>query len=174
MIEIWKDILGYEGSYQASSFGEIKSLCYNGKITPSIIQKILYLSSNNIPVKEISEKLKIHIVTIYKIRSHPNNYLHKDKILKPMKDTGGYLQVCLYKSSIRSYKLIHHLILETFVGQKPFPKAVCRHLDGNKLNNTILNLEWGTYSENIQDSIFHKTFKKAIKKQIKQKKHYRN
>lgn len=28
--EIWKDILGWEGRYQASNLGNIRSLCYNG------------------------------------------------------------------------------------------------------------------------------------------------
>ena len=38
--EIWKDIPGYEGSYQASTFGRIKSLNYRGKIGEEVICKL--------------------------------------------------------------------------------------------------------------------------------------
>ena len=52
--------------------------------------------------------------------------------------------------------LIHRLVLETFIG--PCPEGeVCRHLDGDKRNNSLNNLCWGTLKENTQDAIRHGT-----------------
>lgn len=48
------------------------------------------------------------------------------------------------------------LILLSFVG--PCPSGMqCRHLDGDKKNNHLSNLKWGTPKENIQDAIQHGT-----------------
>jgi hypothetical protein len=54
-------------------------------------------------------------------------------------------------------KLVHRLVLETYIG--PCPDGMeCRHLDGNPLNNNLSNLRWGTKSENVRDAINHGTF----------------
>ncbi len=56
----------------------------------------------------------------------------------------------------RTYRFIHQLVLETFVG--PCPQGmICRHLDGNKTNNRVENLCWGTSLENAQDKFIHGT-----------------
>ncbi len=45
---------------------------------------------------------------------------------------------------------MHRLVLEAFVG--PCPEGMqCRHLDGNRSNNHIDNLAWGTPKENCAD-----------------------
>lgn len=51
---------------------------------------------------------------------------------------------------------IHTLVLEAFVGPRP-NGLECRHLDGNKLNNHISNLSWGTHLENANDKHSHGT-----------------
>lgn len=51
---------------------------------------------------------------------------------------------------------IHRLLLETFVG--PCPEGMeCRHLDGNRLNNSLENLCWDTHFRNNQDKVLHGT-----------------
>jgi len=68
----------------------------------------------------------------------------------------GYLKVSLYKQKLCFQKTIHRLVLETFVGT--CPKGMqCRHLDGNRQNNKLENLCWGTVLENRFDSIRHGT-----------------
>jgi len=79
------------------------------------------------------------------------------KILKQRLTHNGYLYVRLSKNGLGTIKNIHVLMLEAFIGPRPI-NCVCRHLDGNKLNNNINNLRWGTRSENAQDSIKHGTF----------------
>ena len=81
----------------------------------------------------------------------------KERILIPRKNKNGYLYMSLYKSNNRKLFSIHQLMLEAFIGLCP-PGMVCRHLDGNKLNNKIENLVWGTRSDNEQDKKFHGTY----------------
>jgi hypothetical protein len=49
---------------------------------------------------------------------------------------------------------VHRLILEAFSGA-PAPNEWCRHLDGDRLNNNISNLKWGTPTENHADKKLH-------------------
>lgn len=51
---------------------------------------------------------------------------------------------------------VHKLILEAFVGKRP-EGFVCRHLNGNPLDNRLSNICWGTPKENAQDSMRHGT-----------------
>jgi len=71
------------------------------------------------------------------------------KILNYYDDSHGYLFVKLYINGKSDNKRIHRLVLETFVGINP-DKPFCNHIDGNKENNYIENLEWCTPSENIK------------------------
>lgn len=51
---------------------------------------------------------------------------------------------------------LHILVLTAFV-RAPRPGEVCRHLDGDKRNNTLANLRWGTVAENMADAVRHGT-----------------
>lgn len=81
--------------------------------------------------------------------------------LRPGLASNGYLTVCLSGRSqdgkvIRRTFCLHKLMLDGFVGTQK-KGTVCRHLDGNKLNNNLDNLIWGTYQENTEDSRLHGT-----------------
>ena len=80
------------------------------------------------------------------------------KSLKATKDSNGYLHVCLSNKSHKTF-LVHHLVLYAFVGLKYSKILQCRHLDGNRLNNNLENLCWGTATENGKDKIKHGTVK---------------
>ena len=70
----------------------------------------------------------------------------------------GYYFVNLhtgYGRKTRKKLAVHHLVLMCYVGEKPFNKAVTRHLNGNPHDNRVENLAWGTYKENTQDMIRH-------------------
>lgn len=69
----------------------------------------------------------------------------------------GYFQVGLFDKNRQYYrfnKMVHRLVLETFVGPCP-PGMECRHLDGDKQNNRLDNLCWGTHQENEKDKVRH-------------------
>ena len=69
------------------------------------------------------------------------------KILRPQKHTGGYTKHCLWHGGIGSQHLTHKLVLWTFVGLRPAGLEAC-HLNGDKADNRLGNLKWGTRSEN--------------------------
>lgn len=82
----------------------------------------------------------------------------KGRIRALCNSSRGYKHVNLTDGSHRGMKTrkVHQLVLEAFVGPKPHG-AVCRHLDGNRTNNCLANLAWGTAAENSADAIKHGT-----------------
>ena len=108
-MEEWKDVVGYEGYYQVSSHGRVRSLDH----------------------KAI------------------NRYggMIKGRILKPY-ICAGYQAVGLHANNVREHKLIHRLVAEAFVLNQD-DKPVVNHIDENKFNNFVNNLEWVTCRENI-------------------------
>lgn len=70
----------------------------------------------------------------------------------PWEGKGGYLVLNLQIAlGVRKEFRVHRLIAETFLGLCPDGKET-RHLDGNKKNNSLDNLVWGTKKENGRDS----------------------
>lgn len=76
-----------------------------------------------------------------------NNHLVKERILKQRKTNTGYLQITLYKNGKLQRYLVHRLVAETFLGKCPKGYQV-NHIDENKTNNRIDNLEYVTPKEN--------------------------
>lgn len=81
------------------------------------------------------------------------------RILKPSVHHSGYLEVslCMDGKQYKSLR-IHTLVLITFSGPRP-DEYQCRHLDGNKQNNHLTNLIWGTPKENANDRRNHGRYK---------------
>lgn len=105
MREQWRAIPGWEGLYEASDQGRIKSL-YNGRW-----------------------------------------HIHREKILSPKKNSSGYLFVILCNSGYRKTLHVGRLVLSAFVSVQP-SLVQCNHIDGNPLNNKLVNLHWCTQSHN--------------------------
>jgi hypothetical protein len=83
---------------------------------------------------------------------HP--VIYKEKILKPSKDVFGYLIVSLSKNNIRKTFKIHHLVTIEFLNHKKFGfELVVDHIDGNKQNNNLNNLQIITQRENSSKKI---------------------
>jgi hypothetical protein len=74
-------------------------------------------------------------------------------LLRPGVAKRGYPSVCLGR---RNSRTVHSLVLEAFVGPA-FGRDV-RHKDGSKTNNALINLEYGTRTENILDAVRHGTW----------------
>ena len=114
--EHWKPIIGFEGLYEISDLGRVKSLSR-------------YVKS------KANSKMKI-----------------PERILKTGKNKCGYALVVLMKNNKRHNKLVHRLVAKAFINN-PENYAVVNHIDGNKHNNSLENLEWCTSKENIHHAM---------------------
>jgi hypothetical protein len=61
----------------------------------------------------------------------------------------GYKAVTLQLSGKARYRYVHRLVAQAFI-DKPEDKNEVNHIDGDKTNNSIENLEWTSRSENIK------------------------
>ena len=83
----------------------------------------------------------------------------KERILKPVLHSSGYLVVVLRKNK-RKYTIpCHKLVAELFV-KNPYNKPIIDHIDGNKTNNNANNLRWVTNSENVLNPNTYNNFKR--------------
>jgi len=73
-----------------------------------------------------------------------------ERIMKPALDSKGYLRTMLINDSgvLKTIK-VHRIIAATFLESDP-TRIEVNHKDGNKLNNSVDNIEWSNRSENIK------------------------
>ena len=102
MLEVWKDVIGYEGLYRVSNLGRVKSLCKCNEI-----------------------------------------------ILKAGMAKSGYFTVCLHNNKKPLTHNVHRLVAQAFIPNLENKRYV-NHIDGNKQNNILSNLEWVTHGENMK------------------------
>ena len=100
--EKWRAIQGFEGLYEVSSLGRVRSL------------------------------------TRHKVMKQWTNH--------------GYSYVSLQNGKAKSGHRVHRLVAAAFI-PNPEGKQTVNHLNGNKQDNRVSNLEWATYSENELHSI---------------------
>ena len=75
----------------------------------------------------------------------------RGRILVAHKSNNGYLHVSLSKNNIRKTKSIHKLVALHFIENiNNLPQI--NHIDENKANNNVENLQWCTIQENIDHS----------------------
>ena len=107
MTEQWLDVAGYEGFYQVSNLGRVKTVQRYEPKRKRIIQ----------------EKIRT-LVAVH-----------------------GYLNCELWKEGKHKRYAVHRLVATAFI-PNPEGKPQVNHLDGDKSNNSVTNLEWCTASEN--------------------------
>ena len=73
----------------------------------------------------------------------------KNNLISSIKNNRGYLGVVLTHNGKHYGRVVHKLLAWTFI-PNPENKPTVNHIDGNKLNNHMSNLEWATHSENRQ------------------------
>lgn len=84
----------------------------------------------------------IEISNLGSIKSH-------GKIIKGEISNKGYKRVHVSDNG-QEYKFYNHqLVAKTFI-PNPDNKSCVNHIDGNKLNNKVDNLEWSTHGENLK------------------------
>lgn len=73
----------------------------------------------------------------------------------------GYGNIPLYRDAVATTKLVHHCVLEAFVGPRPSRAHQACHNDGDKSNNRLENLRWDTPAANNADKKMHGTHKQG-------------
>jgi len=117
--EKWRDVPGYEGLYQVSNYGRVRSL-----------DRYVW----------------------NRCRARGKRDFLKGSILRPQKHVAGYLFVALYKDGKKRQIRINRLVLTVF-DRPPKEGEESNHMNGNKTNNYIDNLEWMTKLQNQRHAI---------------------
>lgn len=126
--EIWKPVVGYEGSYEVSDHGRVRSL-----------DRVVVCS------KGTHKHLK---GALMKLTTQTD---------RSPKRADGYRQVVnLRRPGHGLVWKVHRLVMLAFVGERPKDMEIC-HNDGNSLNNHLDNLRYDTSSNNNWDMIEHGT-----------------
>lgn len=73
--------------------------------------------------------------------------LKSDRIIHPWKNNGGYLYFSIFVDGKNQNIAVHRAVAEMFI-PNPENKPQVNHIDGNKMNNNVSNLQWVTQSEN--------------------------
>lgn len=111
---------------------------------------------------------KYSITKSGKVFSHPKGFKgHKNgmwmKIMIDKKGSVNYPYVRLFKNKKNHKRFIHRLLAYIFI-PNPKNKREVNHIDGNKLNYSLNNLEWVTHKENIQHAVKFNLIKYDYKK----------
>ena len=86
----------------------------------------------------------------------------KGRLMTPCPLPNDYLIVTLWRDGRQRTPLVHRLVLLTFVGPAPAGTEAL-HADGDRSNNRLDNLSWGTHSQNQYDQVAHGTHFNASK-----------
>lgn len=106
-----------------------------------------------------------------KIKNYDNYFIYDNgdvlniltnKILKGSIGEHGYKYYRLSKNNKKKMFYAHRLVAQHFINN-PDNLPIVNHKDGNKLNNNIDNLEWVTYSQNVQHAYKEKLIKNRRK-----------
>lgn len=102
---------------------------------------------------------------LYMVSSHGRvKSLKKNQMKQLNKNKGGYLYVPLYKGTKQKNFLIHRLVAFMFIENSDVENKVqINHIDEDKENNHISNLEWVTPKENVNHGTRTKRTTKTLK-----------
>ena len=79
------------------------------------------------------------------------------RIRKLPTDSWGYQQVGLQENGKQVLHLVHKLVMEAFVGERPSPTHQICHNNGDQADNRLVNLRYDTPSANATDTVKHGT-----------------
>lgn len=75
--------------------------------------------------------------------------LQQTRKLKPTLNSNGYYHISFYVDGVQSRRPLHRVVAELFIANPESLQCV-NHIDGNKLNNCVDNLEWISLEDNTR------------------------
>lgn len=132
-MEVWKDVVGYEGKYQVSNLGNVRTLEH------FIEYKQMAMSQNMKEPKEVTVKRKVNA-----------------KLKKTTIGNHGYPVVNL---GFNDTHTVHTLVAMAFL-PKDKNRSHVDHINSIRHDNRVENLQWVTQQENNAKQTFHRGSKK--------------
>lgn len=168
MIEITNtEVVGWEHAIRGMRKGVRKSQSGNYEAYVPLNGKMINLGtySNEKTARKVVADWKINrfIECVQTLNVNPNDgvLVHNNYVAFPSgiivnlrgKEMIGHIDRCGYREVILNGKQyrVHRVIATAFV-PNPDDKSCVNHIDGNKTNNNVNNLEWVTHSENTLHS----------------------
>jgi len=99
---------------------------------------------------QVSNQGRLRSLDRLRYRGRGTHAKVRGKVLKPQHDKEGYIIAKLCKHAKYTYPKMHRLVAQMFIGESPGKGYQVNHLDGDKANNAVDNLEWVTQSENMK------------------------
>ena len=91
----------------------------------------------------------------------------KAELMTPSENTDGYFKVNLRKNGENKTCYVHRLVAQTFI-PNPENKTEINHIDEDKTNNRVDNLEWKWHKDNINHGTHNERSAKARSKPVLQ------
>ena len=110
-LEQWRPVVGYEGSYEVSSYGRIRTVERKAKVAQGF---------RTVPAK----------------------------LLRPRPHHGGYHCITFCVGNVRQYQTYHRAVAQAFI-PNPLDLPEVNHINGDKKDNRVENLEWCTRRQNL-------------------------
>ena len=120
MEEAWRPVIGYEGLYEISNLGRVKSV----------------------------ERYVSYIRTEKHGETHQVTQHVKEHILTQGRRVDGYADVSLSKQGVTILHCVHRLLAEAWI-PNPHKYNYVNHIDLDKTNNNLDNLEWISNQGNV-------------------------
>lgn len=123
-VEEWRDVIGYEGIYEVSSLGRVKSLPRTIKL-------------RNHPTLD-KRTIRGRILV--------------PKLNRPSGGNYARFMVVLCRNGEEATKNVARIVAQAFI-PNPNGLSFVLHLDDNATNNVVENLQWGTHQDNVRHAV---------------------
>jgi len=152
-MEIWKAVLDYEGLYEISQLGNVRRIARGKRLSAISVEHIRLALDNGATLKAAAIIGMTTIQTVFAIK-HGKTWVG-DVNSRPVKTKIGtdfYVYFTPSKDGKYKHRPIHRVLWEAFNGC--IPKGIeINHINLNRQDNRLENLELVTHQQNIKHAI---------------------